>query len=437
VKYVSLAVSMVFCAAIPVSAQTRHENSVAPTRAAEGSGASRFDYDCEMIGLSSGGSIFQGSCSPHDPKILTVATDMGAAFITYDGGQKWNTIHFRQLRDSHWASAAFHPKDPNTIYWIAGKDLKISRDQGFTWASVSKTYPWMREGGHVIRLWLDPDYPERIFVGTENRTYLSKNEGRTWNECANVSGYLFRVVVDRKSPDEKRLYCIGTSQGFFRSDDDGKTFVKKTKGLSTEKLKGFAGGSNERATLLYASVECSLKDGKLIGGVFRSKDEGETWERCMNPKINQEIKRNDEYALGDLPQYSWIACADRMPERAYVFCEGTSYYPPNHATLYRSDTAGDSWQDVLFTDPRFKECNVETDWQTELWGQREQGSLRGLEINASNPDMVVIDQERFLHVTMDGGKTWKSPYRGTYHVDKNDMRHWATTGEVVTSTWNY
>ena len=75
--------------------------------------------------------------------------------------------------------------------------------------------------------------------------------------------------------------------------------------------------------------------------------------------------------------------------------------------------------------------------QTELWGQREQGSLRGLEINAANPDMAVIVQERFIHVTRDAGQTWQSPYRGTFRVDAEGKKHWANSGEVVTSTWNY
>ena len=398
-----------------------------------------WDDGCEKIGLSAGGSIFQGNCSPHDPKLLTVATDMGGAFITFDAGAKWHTIHFTQLAGSHSAAAAFHPKNPEVIYWIHnGHELKVTRDKGRTWTHVGQKQPWK---GRVIRIALDPDYPERIFVGTEANTFLSKDEGQTWSECTDVPGYLFRVVADRKSPAAARVYCIGTSTGFYRSDDDAKTFVKKVEGLPGQTLSGFAGGSDEKGTMLYVSVPCELKEGKLVGGVFRSKDRGETWERCMNARLNVETRRTSEYAPGDLPAYKWIACADKQPERAYVFCAGTSYYPPNHSTLYRTDDAGASWQAVFFSDPRFKapgeECNVETDWQTECWGQREQGDLRGLETNPSNPDMVVINQSRSMHVTTDAGKTWKSPYNGTCRVDGQGRKHYATSGEVVTSSWHY
>jgi len=92
-----------------------------------------WDNGCEMVGLSSGGSIFQPSCSPHDPKLLTVATDMGGSFITYDAGVKWHTIHFEQLSGSQYASAAFHPTKPEIIYWVKWNELRVSHDTGMHW----------------------------------------------------------------------------------------------------------------------------------------------------------------------------------------------------------------------------------------------------------------------------------------------------------------
>ena len=426
---------------------------------------------CEMIGLSSGGSIYQGNCSPHDPNILTVATDMGGSFITRDAGAHWRTIHFRELGGSNSAAAAFHPKDPNTIYWVRGaSELRVTHDLGKTWVPTGEAQPWRAEQDDqatIVRIWLDPGYPEKIFVGAlfkaARKTFVSEDEGKTWRECEGVNGWLFRVAVERASPADKRVYFIGTSEGFFRSDDGARTFSKKVKGLPQEReprsgpkqpvldrtagpwpqqtLSGFAAGSNDKDTILYAAVPCEVKDGKLAGGMFRSKDKGENWERCMNARIDQEIKRSEEYALGDIPQYAWLGCCDKNPQRAYVYCSGTSYNPPNHSTIYRTDDSGDSWQEVFFSDPRFNkpgmECNVETDYETETKGQREQDEMRGLEVNAGNPDMVVVVQGRSIHYTLDAGKTWKSPHRGNVRVDAEGRKQWSNTGEVVTSTWNY
>jgi len=398
----------------------------------------------EFLGLSSGGSIFNASCSPHDTKLLTVATDMSGAFITYDAGAKWHMIDFRQLSGSNSCAAAFHPTKPDVIYWVKETEVRVSKDNGVTWAPTGADQPW-RKQGPVVRIWLDPDYPERIFVGVASKDagqlFLSEDEGKSWRACPSIAGRVFRVAVERKSPAGQRVYFVGASDGFYRSDDGAKTFARKMEGLPSGALTGFAAGSSDKQTILYAAVPCELKDGKLAGGMFRSRDKGETWQRCMNAKINQETKKSSEWAAGDLPQYSWLAACDKMPERAYVFCSGTSYHPPCHATFYRTDDAGESWQEVFFSDPRFKEkgmeCNVETDWETENWGQREQGATRGCEINASNPDMLVMDQGRSIFYTLDAGKTWKSPHRGTCRTDAEGHKHWANSGEVVTSTWNY
>ena len=405
------------------------------------------DDGCEKIGLSAGGSIFNGNLSPHDPDLLTVATDMGGAFITYDNGGYWHTISCLQLSGSHVAPAAFHPTNPDVIYWDnCGSELKVSRDRGRTWAHVGGEQPWGRDT--LVRIWLDPDVPERIFVGTEKGVYLSRNAGASWDAIA-VTGALHRVVAERTSPATARVYWIGTRAGLFRSDDDGRTFVRKMSGVTGDTLNGFAGGSNSKGTVLYVTTPCTLVEGKLTGGIFRSRDRGETWESCMHPALNVSTKRQSDFARDPLPQYQRIVCPDLRPERAFVFCDGNGFFPPYHTTIYRTDDGGAGWQSVFSSDPRFAKgdprmaaapdlvCNVATDWETDAWGQREQGEVRGLEIDPANPDRVLVNQTRFIHVSTNAGLTWASPYAGTWRVDAQGRKHWSNSGEVVTSSWHY
>ena len=105
--------------------------------------------DCEFIGLTSGGSIFNPSCSPHDPKTLTVATDMSGSFITYDGGANWHMIHYTQLCNSMSCPAEFHPTDPSIIYWVRFSDVRMTKDKGQTWASIP-SQPWLRAKGLFV-----------------------------------------------------------------------------------------------------------------------------------------------------------------------------------------------------------------------------------------------------------------------------------------------
>ena len=133
----------------------------------------------------------------------------------------------------------------------------------------------------------------------------------------------------------------------FRSDDGGATFAKKNSGLPEGELTGFAAGSNKEETILYACTPCTASGGKLSGGMFRSTDKGETWQRCMNADIDVDAR---------LPKtaYQFVTTSDKNPKRAYVYCQGVRFYPPDHNTVYRTDDAGESWKAVYFSDPRFQ-----------------------------------------------------------------------------------
>ena len=82
------------------------------------------------------------------------------------------------------------------------------------------------------------------------------------------------------------------------------------------------------------------------------------------------------------------------------------------------------------------ECNVEVDWQTEALGQRWQSPARALEINAGDPDMVVLTQERWYIYTTDAGKSWKCAHTGT-RIVKDAQVSWKNNGLMETSCWDY
>ncbi len=389
------------------------------------------------VGLCSGSSLHGGSISPVDPKTMLVQSDMSNAFYSHDGGQTWNLIHLKYLKgQGSTAPAEYDPANADVIYWKDSSGVKVSRDRGVTWALLGETQPWGQQDV-IRRLYLDPDYPRRLFVGTNTALYLTEDDGKNWKKLPTVSGRVIKVAADRTSPKDKRVYFVGTFDGVFRSDDGAATFQKKTTGLPAGALSGFAGASNAQATILYACAPCTLADGKLAGGMYRSLDKGETWQRCMNPDINVDPKLAGEQGQA---AYSFVTASDKMPNRAYVYGAGVSYYPPNHSPLYRTDDAGVSWHAVYFSDPRFKEpgmqCNVPLDWQTEGYGNRWQAPARALEINAGDPDMVVVTQERWYIFSKDAGKTWNCGHTGT-RVVKDGQVSWRNNGLMETSCWDY
>jgi photosystem II stability/assembly factor-like uncharacterized protein len=392
------------------------------------------------IGLSSGSSLHGGSISPVDPKTMFVQSDMSNAFYSHDGGQTWHLIHTKYLRGAgSTAPAEYDPTNADVIYWTDTHSVKVSRDRGVTWTMLGETQPWDQRD-YVRRIYLDPDFTTRIFVGTDKSLFVTEDGGKDWKKIPDVSGRVLKIATDRTSAKDKRVYFVGTTEGVFRSDDSGASFKKKMAGLPEGGLTGFAGASNAQATILYAITPVTAADNKLAGGMFRSLDKGEKWERCMNSDIDVDPRLANLAKERNQPAYQFVTASDKMPKRAYVYCEGVSYQPPNHSTVYRTDDAGATWHAVYFSDPRFKapgmECNVPVDWQTEGLGGRWQGGTRALEISASDPDTVVLTQERWYIYTQNAGKNWNLAHTGT-RVVKDGQVSWRNNGLMETSSWDY
>ena len=385
------------------------------------------------VGLAGGGSMYSIAGSPHDPKLMMLSCDMSGAYISRDGGRHWRMIHHGQLRGCTYCPPLFHPVKKNVIYAVSGwgSRLKVSTNQGRTWQDFVADPPWR---GRLRGMYIDPGNPRRFFAGTEAGLWLSPDGGRRWQRCRGVTGAYLGICAIR---GRRSAYAVGTDQGVFRSDNGGKTFQPSSAGLPKRKLTAFAGGSNRQVTMLYAAVECKVERGRLTGGVYLSKDGGASWQRALHKDLNTQTKRSSRWAHGDIPQYRFLLTTDKLPRRVYVYCPGTSYFPPNHHTIYRSDNAGKSWKAVFYSDPRFKrQYNVEDDRLTLSIGQRYQSAPYSLTVNPAYPDTLMMTTDMLVFYTHDGGRRWQvSQGRGPVKFGKNLA--WPGNGLVVTTTWNY
>jgi photosystem II stability/assembly factor-like uncharacterized protein len=393
----------------------------------------------EPVGLSGGGGLTNPSISPHDPKVMMVESDMSGRYISRDAGRHWTMIHREQITSVfRGAPPLFHPTRRNVIYALEpGSVIHVSRDNGKTWRALDEACQPTID--MITRMFIDPA-TGRFFIGSQSgKVMFSDNEGGTWTQATGVNGRVLTFVALHDSRPDRRTYFIGASEGVFKSTDGGKTFMAKVAGLPAgRQITGFAGGSNRKATVLYAAVPCWLEDGNLAGGVYVSTDGGESWRRCMNPKINVQTSRSSQWAQGDLPQYRFFVANDADPNTAYVYCGGTSYFPPNHSTIYKTTDAGGSWTEVFFVDPRFKEHNVALDWMTSYLKQSHVGGPIDMEISPTDPDIVSRADGMFLFTTRNGGKSWSSDHTLRANRAADDARaRWLCNGLVNTTTWNY
>ena len=388
----------------------------------------------EVNGLCAGGSTFALAVSPVDPATMMINSDMSEAFVSHDAGKTWQMIHHLQLMSSTNVSPVFDPKSADRAIAAdgGGPELRVTTDGCRTWKTWAAGDLWKKD--RLSSLYIDPDKPEHVLVGTSAGAFVTDDDGKTWAPCASVAGKVWGFAVDRASPAAKRVVFAGTEGGAMRSEDGGKTFADASAGLPDKKLLGFAGGSKPPMLRLYATVACKLEDGTLTGGVYVSRDGAKTWQRCMNPNIDVATKKMSDYAHGDLPHYTFTLTSDANPERAYVHDGGVSYMPPNHSTVYRTDDSGAKWVPTLFSDPRFKDqYNVDPDWTSTTIGQKWQDVPWSMAACNSNPDLVVMCASAYVYRTDNAGQHWKT----CYSQPSADGKSWVSNGLGVTSTWNF
>ena len=377
--------------------------------------------------------MFAPAISPVDPRMMMVNCDMSGAYLTRDGGKHWTMIHHSQLRSSTRCRPAFHPTDARIIFAAqAGAGMKVSHDGGLHWQKVAGPPDGLR--GEIA---IDPGCPDRMMAGDSRSVILSTDGGKSWRHCRGPNGPTVAFHFDQTSGRDQRVYFAATGEGIWRSDDGGDSWTEKTSGLPWKEIRTFSGGScaSDGRTVIYCAIPSKVENGQFAGGVYRSTDRGETWQSAMGRGINMDIAAADEWAHGPIAQYLWVLTTNVNPDIVYALNTNTGVHPPHHTATFRSDDAGATWRATFFPDPRFLVCNVEPDYVTQADGQFYQGPAFGAAIAANNPDHVIQVNEK-VHITVDGGKTWKcgDPAPATGRQVQAGV---PCNGLVLTSTWNY
>jgi len=389
----------------------------------------------EAVGLSGGGGMFTPASSPADPNLMMLNCDMSAAYLSEDGGRNWRMVHHAQLRSDTRCRPAFHPTNPSLLFASSGGRLRVSRDRGKTFAPIGDLRDSL-----VGEIAINPTDPNVMLVGNGNgRCARSRDAGLTWQVCAGPAGRVIAFHFDRTR--QGHTVFAATDRGLWRSDDDGETWAERTQGLPRKEVQAFAGGSDPTAgvVMLYCAVLSKERDGAFEGGIYRSRDRGETWQWAMGSGLNTETRKADQYAYDSVAQYKDLLATDAKPLTVYALNTSTGFHPPHSDTVYRSDDGGETWHATYFQDPRFQQFNVAHDYVTASTGQCFKGGETpfGVAICNTDPDRVMLVRNE-PHITHDGGASWfvGSTYPASAQQPSPDTA-WVCNGLVVTTTWHY
>ena len=384
----------------------------------------------EPVGPGGGGGVFCPSISPHDPKLMFVACDMGGWYRSTDGGNHWRMCDGRQVRKVNFP-AVFHPADPDVIYVGTRGGIKRSRDRGATWEHVAGQYN-PNNPDMVRAIAIDPKRPEVLFAAFG--TYLGKpgeylvrssDAGRTWQVVESwpatdkpIQKILFSPAGEKGvrpllpegpkgashkrglTPFSPRIF-VAAAGGFYRSDDDGATWIAKNAGLPNTKISDASAGYDaaKNGFAIFITLESQWVGGAFAGGVCRSLDDGDTWTQVTS---GLDVER----VGGKLHGYRFLAMSPANPRVVSVSSTGTANSPEHSSTVYRTEDGGDTWKRILFGEPAWPQCNVERDWLTEEMSWSWGGVACGFGCNPNDPnDVVFTDAGRAIRTT-DGGKRW-------------------------------
>jgi photosystem II stability/assembly factor-like uncharacterized protein len=130
-------------------------------------------------------------------------------FRSDDAGTTWQQITQdpRITGDEYFGRTFADPKNPEVVYVMQTSTYRSS-DGGRTFAAWKGTPSG--EDDHV--LWIAPEDPNRILMGTDQGAVITLDGGKIWNTWYNQpTGQLYRVVTDRQTP--YRLYASQQDSG--------------------------------------------------------------------------------------------------------------------------------------------------------------------------------------------------------------------------------
>ncbi len=141
--------------------------------------------------------------APSSPQNLwaIIESENTGLYISADGGETWK----QQSATSNIVSRPFYfstleidPKDPKRVYRPAFS-FSYSSDGGYSFADAGNEGGALHSDMHA--LWINPNYTNIMYVGTDGGVYYTLDRGASWKFCNNLPvGQFYHVSTDNQQP---------------------------------------------------------------------------------------------------------------------------------------------------------------------------------------------------------------------------------------------
>ena len=282
------------------------------------------------------------------------------------------------------------------------------------------------KGWDVTQVTIDPRNPGRLFATAHHkfgghRIHRSDDFGSTWTAIGDLS------LLDSDSPasqvESKKIWGVfpghadhGDSvfagvgpAGLFESADGGETWCP-VDGLNLHPTR--AAWRSGYGGLSCHTVRCDPFDAERVwacisvGGLFRSDDGGETW-MPKNGEIPLTIPSEEHEGVSNCIHN--LVVSPNVPGRLFQ---------QNHEGVFRSFDGGDSWHRI--------EEGLSHNFGLPLAGHPSDDRILLAAPIMEDPWVhLPVDLELCLHLSTDGGETWKKNSAGLPSAGNmaNILRH--------------
>ncbi len=143
---------------------------------------------------------------PGLPQPNAVGGGMGEVYRSNDAGRTWTLTHERTINVGGKAPYSFNwlkidPKDENKV-WVTSVWVAHTTDGGKTWNDLESNRSMFRNMfGDIRAIWVDPEDPDRLLVGSDGGVYQTLDGGRSVKHYANLPlGEVYAVALDNEDP---------------------------------------------------------------------------------------------------------------------------------------------------------------------------------------------------------------------------------------------
>ena len=361
------------------------------------------------LGPNRGGRSIAVAGSTSRPMEYYFGATGGGLWKTTDGGTTWQPVTDGKIGSASVGAVEVCQSNPDVVYIgtgetqlrgniLPGDGLYKSTDAGKTWTHVG-----LRASRNIGRVRIHPTncdiayaaaFGEYSGPSAERGIYRTTDGGQTWTQVLRRDERTggVDISIDPQNPDivyaalweawrnQWAMSSGGPGSGLFRSSDGGATWTELTRrpGMPQEGLIGKIGVSVSPAdpTRVYAIVEHDS------GGVFRSDDRGDTWER-----VNTERKLRQRAFY-----YTRLLADPKEKDRVYVL----------NVQFFRSDDGGKTFPSPI---------RVPHGDNHDLW------------IAADDNQRMVQGNDGGGNVSFNGGRSWTDQDYPTAQIYRIALTH--------------